>query len=714
MSKKFGIAIALMATFVTTCIKSPTEAPIAVDAMPVTNLKATYIPAKVCLEGETCEPSQDSVMLNWTPPPDLNSFDFYRIYRTSERHVGGELDSSKLMPTYAGRRVDKSVTEFRDIPGLDNDFYLYAVRAVRISSHNVVVQTDYDQADTQVVYDTIYGKLGDQNLVELQVGSDVAFNINKGSIFTATDKCTLVIQDNGDLVESVRFTQNAKTYLVKSNGEKVQVFADDANNPPSAERLEQLVNQGYINEFLKLQAGVTKTVVPDFDALDPLNDASDRTHKLSGGASSFPWTLLQGNGTKKVWAELVYRQGGLVDTVTDNIEIAPWRIQLNFRNKLNSADATMRKKPSENTDYYYIYKPWVKFSVSVFADTTISEDFSYWVLMSEQRAVIDKSFSNAAAGWLETPPVYSRLTGIGPDHDDDKLYTYMLHPDSAAGQENLSEFRHTTATPTRDPDVLVSLATPEGKLNETAVPGSYWGADPKIWRNSNSDPDDYVSTQRLIASDSAQAMYDYLMALDIYQLRSQGKKEFTIVALFKGRYFNDTRVMVAGSKIITDTRFAQNYPPAQSYFDLYPPMIQPAKAGSGCHLTNGDVISSNFCFHLLEGDDKTSVIDLAEANVAEITLVIAKKPTWMDNDEATQLSMDQLFSLRTDLFPYEIKKPENIQRNVGWDNVDPSDWPSGEYLFAVITADEFGNRGLAPYNSNDYTNPFVVTVQSGK
>ena len=55
-------------------------------------------------------------------------------------------------------------------------------------------------------------------------------------------------------------------------------------------------------------------------------------------------------------------------------------------------------------------------------------------------------------------------------------------------------------------------------------------------------------------------------------------------------------------------------------------------------------------------------------------------------------------------------------RGLEWRGISTTGWPSGEYLIGVITADEFGNEGLAPvfFNGADNsTNPLMVTVLSG-
>jgi hypothetical protein len=56
---------------------------------------------------------------------------------------------------------------------------------------------------------------------------------------------------------------------------------------------------------------------------------------------------------------------------------------------------------------------------------------------------------------------------------------------------------------------------------------------------------------------------------------------------------------------------------------------------------------------------------------------------------------------------------------VGWDNIDVSQWASGEYIVGIRTEDEFGNAGWGrfpdpPSPSLPLSNPWLITVQSGR
>jgi hypothetical protein len=350
----------------------------------------------------------------------------------------------------------------------------------------------------------------------------------------------------------------------------------------------------------------------------------------------------------------------------------------------------------------------MNFNVSVFADTTINERFDYWIVMGENVANVDPQIGSTSNAWIETVPKRDSLTGLGPRHRDDKLYTYMLHPDSSGGSENLRQFKVTKSMPNKK--VSVTLAGSDGDVfNTTCAPGSYWGPNPQRW---NSLSQTLLPSQVVVADTvgDPRGMFDKLMYLPKLEAATWGKKEFILVTRFTGRFFNDVRVMLSGGKLFTSTRYAHYYAPAYSYFDVYPPVIYLDEPNDiGCFLNNGSVIASNFCYAL----SKSSVADLGKANVSAIQLLIAKKPA-DDLWSAENATRQDLLNLRAEILEYPIKIPKDYVNEVRWDNIDPSNWPSGQYVMAIWVSDEFGNEGFARFFESGYTNPWVVDVQTGR
>jgi hypothetical protein len=68
---------------------------------------------------------------------------------------------------------------------------------------------------------------------------------------------------------------------------------------------------------------------------------------------------------------------------------------------------------------------------------------------------------------------------------------------------------------------------------------------------------------------------------------------------------------------------------------------------------------------------------------------------------------------RYTVYPFDIPVHRNSIAGVGWYNIDPTNWPTGKYLFGIRTVDEFGNSGFAPVSSK-YTNPWWARVLTSK
>ncbi|MBD3320892.1 MAG: hypothetical protein GF350_07360 [Chitinivibrionales bacterium] len=681
--------------------EQPLEVPADPPPMSVVNVEATF------------DAGANMVRITWDGP-DTSTFSFYRIYRTSDTLKTGGADTSELSFISDERRsnISKTKNSYMDVPALANTVYYYTVRTVRVDSsfYPVILLGD---TVLETAYDTAIGDLNVNEIDTVKVGSEVSFNINYGDVFTVTDKCTLVVNDPAHKLTHVRFTQYSTRYWKKASGEKIQADVYNPMNPPSNAQLNQLIAEKWITSQGRLESSVIEVEEADFDFSDPHNVG--RSFAIaSAGTHTFPWTLKKGNGEKKVFAELTYADGSVgTAIVNDGIKIAPYRIKINFRNKMNSADETMRRGEVLAGDIpYTIYKPWVKFSISVFADTTILKDFDYWLVISDSAPNIVEDMPSNIYGWLETKPIQASLTGIGADHDDDKIYEYSIDTSTAEGRRNLAQMKRTGKSPQKD---LAFKLTGDEKYNETCVPGSYWGPDP-LWWNPNAKQ---LNSVQEVLDEGPLENYRKVRIMNKSFIYSVGKKEFMIVARFKGKYFNDVRLALSGSKV------AQKYGP-RSYFDLYQPYIVWWDEKNSDWVNNDCTVVSAFNYAL----NANSCTDGGQADIDAIDLIIAQKPDSMEwnlnfsNDPgqhdvtADTLSLEALYNLRHYIFPYEIKVRNFFQKNVRWDDINPGQWPSGKYIMGIVTRDEFGNEGFAPVNKEGtaakLSNPWMVTVQTGK
>jgi hypothetical protein len=712
--KRRALTLSVVGTIVALllcCSKSPIEAP-------------STRPDDLLVTITSMSAPHDTVQIEWTPPPS-DSFNFYRVYRAPCSDPEQKIepwDTLSLAPTYRGVVVDKNSTHFSDVPGIDNGYYLYAVRAVRVDRDSFAV--------AGVVYDTMLGDLiRNTNLDTVKVGTDVSFNIENGKIFTAMDKCSLYIRDAGKQLDHVRLTQSFRTYLVKDNGDRVEVHFDDPNNPPTTAEINYLIGAGWLNTNAQLNTGVRKIDVGDFSADDPLNPASRRTVPrgsfdggIDGDSAVWAWTLKQGNGTKRVYAEFTLKDefGGGVDTVSDNIEIQPWRVTISLRNQVGGPNETMRKEAAGSTVLHYVYKPWVQFSLSIFADSTFLEDFDYWLILPEKVAFVDPDLRSEANAWLETAPKRTRLTGTGAEHDDAHQYNYFVDPNQPESTgTNLSRFVRTKAAQvaaTNGTSPSFALFGPVGSLNTTCIPGSYWGPNPLKWNSGTKRLD---QKQDIIIPLDSIAAYRTLFNMDKLSVAQYGKKEFVIVTRFKGRYFGDTRVMVSGGKLMESGGLARWGVPVVSYFDVYPPVMLIDKTA----LTNGSVISTAFRYALSNG---LSIQDQGKADISKTELIVARKPDnliWAIDatghcTTADSLSVPYLLGLRAQVFPFNITVQRSYLKGVFWD-IDPVNWATGDYIMAVVASDEFGNEGLCQFIEQStpalpLSNPFLVRVLTGK
>lgn len=634
---------------------------------------------------------------------DTSTISFYKVYRTSQK------DSTMLRPDsvslYALEKrdsINKNDTSFADVPELANTVYYYGVRGV------------------STVGDTVEGLLTLDSLVPCTVGVEVSFNIGRGAIFTATDKCSLIVNDPARIVKSVRFTQQVLKYLYKgSTGEVLYIDLDDAANPVTNSMLPALFSDkaatATIKRWIPIKGGISSALeesvsyirMPNFEAVDTSN--LNRDFAVTERDNAFYWTLKQGNGEKRVYAEISYNNGR-IDTVEDNIGIKPYRILVKMRNKIGIG-GTMRLNETD----FIIYKPNIEYSVSIFADPTLAKDFSTWYVTSENNATIftkdadDRyKIADKKGAWLETKPVFEELTGPGSMHDENHVYSYSLDTTTAQGRENLSALHVDTALPYTDVPADIGKypfkLTGSEKFNEIAVPGSYWGANPVYLRGS-----EYVLTSIGGYSPVTNPGQNFrrIVALNKTQLIGAGTKEFSMIFIFKGKFFNDTRTVFIHREV--DGTLT-----SRVSFDSYQPAAYTTSVGADDRLMNDDIIVAPFSFALVQTG---SIQDKGKAMISEVKLVIAQfgDSPW-DSTISANMTLDALYGLRHIVLPFDLKVTKASANGVRWDNIDPSDWPSGNYLMAIITKDEFGNQGFAPFspNSTKISNPWRINVMSGK
>lgn len=688
MSRTQVLLVAILVLMGMGCYRDPLEPDVDPEEfrMEITGLSATY------------DPESNRVHLSWHAlDPAEEQFDYYRIYRAT---TGVSFETSggvatpvvvmdQLVSTNERRTVPAGDSTFVDVPDVANTVYAYGIKALRV-----------DGADTT---EGILSALD-----TCRVGVETSFTINDGALFTAVDRVTLTVNDPAGLVDSVVFTQEYKQYLVKDST-MVEVHFDDPGSPPTTEQIGQLIADGYLQFSGKLAQGVEKTVVPQFDAVDPRN--AQRRFSLQQG-TEFEWYLKKGNGEKNVWGRLVYHSGR-VDTIDESINIAPSGnngfIRIRLRNDMHSSEASMRPLPSDPSSYV-IYKPWVDFTISIAADTTIAEEFEYWIAFTDSTASLETRI-NARSAWLETVPRTGHLTGIGANHDDDYVYHYALDPATAEGAENLASLRRTYNYPNdNDVDQLAFKLRGDEPLNEIAVPGSYWGQSPKRWQSTSRE---LIDIQETLAGTPAEN-YHEIVKMQRTFLFDFGRKELVIFARFKGRFFDDVRMAASiGPKLDISPTHPNRM---QSYVDFYPPKAN-IDDNNPLWLTNGYEVANVFGYALSASG---SVVDDGYARVEKVELIITQWPSerlWDKYTTPFDISIDELLVCRHRILPYDIPIPRATINDVAWRDIDATDWPSGQYVIGILTEDEYGNGGFAPIKlkTAEYTtNPWIVTIRTGK
>jgi hypothetical protein len=696
---KLAVLITAGAALLSGCMDKPLEPTVNPEQdfkLQVRNFSATYLP------------EQNRVLLQWDPPSHADKVDFYRVYRSTntavlEDSVTKEIltrpDTSEesFQSIGARRRISRDSTSFLDLLDLANTTYWYGIRSVRVMrgiDHNGVS-----------IADTVEGQLSE--IARAEVSSGVLFSINSGDAFAVRDKGTVTLIDPENKVKSLQFTQIVKKYLVKVDEEgnvvdRELVATDDPYALPSNTRIHELVAGGWITRFGKLGDMVQKRTVPVFGAHDASNEGRTHVRDVSDMSEvTSSWALRKGNGLKEVWARTI-DDSGKVDTLRDEIRIAPFGnndfIKLTMLNETEGRDRTMRYNvKSTGTEEYILYYPRVEFGVSIFADTTVSLDFDYWLAFSNQSYTLNKEPGQDEKAWIETQPMRGRLTGNGPLHNDQHRYVYDFGPQANGNNPNISKLLITTDAPGTFDAVTLSG---ERTLNETAVPGSFWGRNPVTFDNGTLKP------IQIALSGSDEVMYERLLNLYAGDLWSYGKKELVIFARFTGKYFNDTRMaMIKGKDFGFDA--------TRAYIDRYAPKMAYAREGEN-FFNNGEVLGPSFTLEL------ESVLDGGSAYVDEIQLVIARWSegrTWDVETTPGDLAPQDLYTINGHrIFPFELRVLSSSYLDVKWTDIDASKWPSGNYVMGVVTKDQYGNEGFAPITTTEpsFSNPWLVNIQTGR
>jgi hypothetical protein len=396
------LLVAVTAVLLAGCGRKPLEPEITLPTATVSGLTARYMQ------------SQEIVRLTWQKPVTDVEIAGYRLYRTST--VGPDGVPTDFISQGSRLWIHPDSTSFDDIVGLAVGTYYYLMTAVTQQSlvrdvlYDTVLCNTYsiecsidecdtvsgesrtaqevftvcDTVDSFVVIDTLYNE-GDPGQTgtgkpwaSVYVGSEFAFSINNGAIFTAKDTCDLVVYDVFRKVKSLRF----------ANGD-----------------------------------------TPVFGSQQPLGVSYDE--EIASHVAR--WVLKKGPGTKRVHAELTF-DNGEKDTIRDDIGIRPYRIDMKIRNESRKGRRSMtvgREYVSERRDFfarYVIGKPYIEFSVNTFGDSTFMEQFEYWIVVT----------ASAGDSWLKqrgkkyaTPVRIAQLTGVGPNHNDRHIYRFSFDPDRA-------------------------------------------------------------------------------------------------------------------------------------------------------------------------------------------------------------------------------------------------------------------------------------------
>jgi hypothetical protein len=704
MKKRFGqrrvYAILIAAMICGGCVDETPVSPQGVlpaTRLLVRNVRAVY------------NPEDTRVIVEWDSLSE--NVDFFRVYRTARTGSDGFPDLSTLYYSNESSQIAGGERRYVEPAGLENTVWYYAVRAVQVNGP-----------------DTLWGDMPDERgMTAVRVGTEVAFSINRGDLFTAIDLVELSIEDAGGYLSAVRFTDRIVTGLHRTaTGQRVTI---DPDSPPSNSDIEALVSGGWIDaqlSYVNLAPGVTAFTVPDFDGSDQSRNPLDRLDFSDPAVPrSARWRLRQGNGVKTVYAELTYKTGAdgvtRIDTVSDEIAIQPYRLDFFIANKTGTYDrtafsATYYKTHDgagsvEGRHYYYLYKPCIEFSFSTFSDTTFTPEFSYWLVFRDSVSMMTAGWNfgvtDLRGAWLETRPVHTTIAGgIGYLQNERFVYRYDFDP-GKPGNENLAYLVRRRATPQDNKAVPFSLRgsadlSLEGAPSDRAIPGSFWGEEPLVYKKADGA---YLHP---MSDTITENVFDELVKLLPQEAKSNGIKEFWLVTRFKGKFFGDTRTYVVG------------YKNDRLYFDNFPARFGVQPSSDGTIINNNSTITMPFELVLSRSP---SLWDMGKTRISGLYLVVARKPAslvWDYNVTPLHLRPSDLKTYPHRLFPFEVRYPSDVLSNVAWPYIDPSQWESGEYLMGIATIDEFGIESF-PFllesgskSAEGLSNPWRVYVQPNR
>lgn len=658
--------------------------------MPVTGFDASYSAVT------------DRVTLKWNRPGwfvNGNEFNGYRIYRTTTIDTNSQPDSITFVSVGALMFIAPGDTSFLDNYGLEATTYYYKIRAFKANGR-----------------DTLFGEWS--QVAYNETGNSVTFNINNGDLFTATPQCSLIINDPAGKVKEVSFCQKWTTSLKRDTTTRTfpWFFPDSIVDPAliTSQSVANCISLGLISSEAKsLGGGVTSVQTPDFSSADPGNSFWQSTYQISQGRNAFAWKLKLGNGIKgqkKVFCCIVYKDGTTKrDTLSDEIGITPYKIELKFRNKTKGSTKSMAQSIS-GTEFTF-YRPQIDYSVYAYGDTTFEQQFSVWIMVSNSDASVFQSQKNDSI--LETKYRQEYLEGIGPTQNYQKIYTYQLNTATLEGSINLSQLRKNFGRPYAGSPVPLRG---QSFFNEYAIEGSYWGAQPQRYDTIIKS----TSTLQPIGEKTPQENFQQLLKLKNI---SSGRKMFAMVGLFKGSKFKDTRTIVAsaiskgrdtkGNDIIYPYLDRETSGETETFIDFYPPVAQHDPTNNPNFLTTDSLITGPFSYGL---GQSPSIVDNGKARVDSVFLYIAQLPDNFTKDSVSNLTRERMISFRHKSLLYPIISTKNVLSKVKWGPIDPSAWATGEYIMGLYVMDEFGNKGWANISNgnNSFVNPWTVNIITGQ
>jgi hypothetical protein len=583
-------------------------------------------------------PQTGEINLTWSTP--TGAFDYYRIYRTTVTDTLGNPVLETMVSTLRRDSIPRGVNSLVDMPEPAEGVYFYGIRAVRI--------------EDGVHKEGVLSPEG--NLTSVVVGFDVAFSINHGDEFTLTKQCSLFVSDPGLVLSSVRFTQVQGDSV--ATGGPAPISGDIRN------QVRDLVDYKFLTGV-----PVSGTVGPvNFDVSDgEAGNAGFATYDAARGMWVKAWTLLDGSGQKNVWAEVTYG-GATRDTIMDFIMTQPHKVELVLRNSTAVAGGTVKdtledyvtpEGDSSSIRMLVFYNDVIRFSVKIFGDSAIEQDFDYWLLVNVGWSEATSSIINRR-GWVMTMPKDSLLTGRGVLHSSEQVYTLSLETGTVDGDQTLD-----TLLFGRSGSVL--------GLSDTGSPYEH------------------------------QLLFDELKTSPRYD---NGKKQFLLVARFRERFFGGSFVRVLGQASALEEEF-------RTYRDNYPPYVRyDASVSNPYHIAEGDTINKPFTFAL----DTISAEDRGLARITDLKLAIAKLPVGYPWDPAVspaQMTSEEFYNFSHEIYPFLVEKPGSVIMDAVWEDIDPTNWTTGRYLMALVVTDDRGYTGFADVDTSKAgKNPFSVFIST--